>query len=283
MGSDNTAMKKILIFILLIFITSHFQVLNAQDRIIKKSGDEIKCTVKEIGTTEIKYIQEEFNPDILFSIEKKEVKKIIFADGKELEITQEKELQETIEKNSEDIFLIQKKNALKFDFISLASNVFSLTYERCLEPGRSIEFSLGAVGLGFAEKDDDASGLLFRGGYKLMRSPDHYLRGMRYAHILKGPYAKLEFDFASYGIKGYKDVFSGEKEEYTLTKWAFLLVLGSQWVFNDNFLIDIYSGIGIGRNNLEELDWTYPYGFTTLGKRMPLAMSFGVRMGFLIK
>jgi hypothetical protein len=171
---------------------------------------------------------------------------------------------------------------LKIDFISPVNNVLSLTYERCLTPGRTVEFSLGAVGIGIAQKDDNASGILFRGGYKLIRSPDHYIKGMRYAHILKGLYSKFEFDFASYHIEGYKELFS-EREEYTLTKWAILLVLGSQYVFNDNFLIDTYAGFGFGRNNLEELDWTYPYGFTTLDKSMPLAFSMGIRLGFLIK
>jgi len=275
-------MKKLLVFILVLSATSLFNRIVSQDRIVLRSGDEIKCAVKEIGTTEIKYIQEEVSPDVIFSVNKKDVEKVIFADGKLFEINQENELLETVEQNSKDLFLIQKKNALKIDFISPVNNVLSLTYERCLQPGSTVEFSIGAVGIGIAKKEDNASGILFRGGYKLIRSPDHYIKGMRYAHILKGLYSKFEFDFASYRIEGYKELF-GEREEYTLTKWAILLVLGSQYVFNDNFVIDTYTGIGFGRNNLEELDWTFPYGFATLDKSMPLAFSLGVRLGFLIK
>jgi hypothetical protein len=188
-----------------------------------------------------------------------------------------------VEKNSQDLFLIQKKNALKIDFLSLINNVASLTYERCLKPGNSVEFSLGPVGIGFADNKEKASGILFRGGYKLMRNPDFYLKGMRYAHILKGRYVKLEFDFASYGVNGKTDIFVEERQRYTITKWALMLVQGNQWVFNDNFVIDIYSGFGIGRNNQDELDLTYPYGFATLGKGFPLALSGGIRFGFLIK
>lgn len=275
-------MKKKLILVLILVIASFSQMLYSQDRIIKRNGEEIKCSVKEIGTTEIKYIQEEFSPGVTFSVEKKEVEKIVFADGKVLEISMEKELKETVEQNSQDLFLIQKKNALKMDFISLANNVMSLTYERCLNPGRTIEFSLGGVGIGIAKKDDNALGILFRGGYKLIRSPDHYIKGMRYAHILKGTYSKFEFDFASYKIDGY-DYLSGDSKKYTITKWAILLVLGSQYVFNDSFVIDTYAGIGFGRKNPENLDFNTSYGFATLDKEMPLAFSVGIRLGFLIK
>lgn len=131
----------------MVFATAAFYGLDAQDTIVKRNGEEINCIVKEIGTAEIKYVQEEINPDVIFTTEKREVSKIIFADGKILEISQDKELQESVEKNSEDLFLIQKKNVLKLDFISLVNNVMSLTYERCLKPGSTLEFSVGAVGI----------------------------------------------------------------------------------------------------------------------------------------
>jgi hypothetical protein len=251
-----------------------------QDTIFQRKGEIIICKVKEIGISEVKYVRKDYNPDLLFSISKNDIVKIVYADGKVQIFEIQSELAGNIEQNSQDLFQIQKKNAIKFDFISLVNNTFCLTYEGCLKPARTLEFSIGVVGIGFAEKKDMASGILFRGGYKLIRSPDYYLKGMRYAHIMKGPYLKFEFDFASYGIEGYKDLFES-KEKYTLTKWALLMVFGNQWVFNDAFVVDLYSGIGIGKNNLEDLDWTYPYGFTTLGNGFPMALSFGVRCGFL--
>lgn len=253
-----------------------------QDTIFQRNEEIIICKVKEIGILEVKYIRKDYNPDLLFSISKNDIAKIVYADGKIQVFEIQSELTENIEQNSQYLFQIQKKNALKIDFISLAANTLCLTYEKCMKPGKSLEFSLGVIGIGFAEKEDNASGILFRGGYKLIRSPDYYLKGMRYAHIIKGPYLKFELDFASYGIEGYKDLFES-KEKYTLTKWAFLMVFGNQWVFNDAFVVDLYSGIGIGKNNLEDLDWTYPYGFTTLGSGFPMAISLGVRCGFLFK
>lgn len=263
--------------------SSFSSFIQLQDTIFKRNGEKIICAVKEIGTSEIKYINKEYNAELLFSILKNDIEKITYSDGKVQVFEYQPVSNENIEQNSQELFQAQKKNALKFDFISLVNNTFCLTYERCLKPARSLEFSLGVVGFGIAKKDDNASGILFRGGYKLIRSPEFYMKGMRYAHIMKGPYLKLEFDFASYGIEGYKDLFDSEREKYTLTKWGLLMVFGNQWVFNDNFVVDFYTGLGIGKNNMEDLDWTYPYGFTTFGDGFPLAMSMGLRIGFLLK
>lgn len=261
-------------------------ISSKNDSIFRRDGIVILGNVKEIGVTEIKYSNPDFNRDLLFALPKNQIRKIVFSDGKVQEFDVQADLSENMEQNSQELFLIQKKNALKIDFLSLATNTTSLTYERCLKPGSSLEFSLGVVGLGFADMNDNASGILFRGGYKLIRSPEFFMRGMRYAHIMKGPYLKFEFDFASYGVDGEKDmfdIFNSKIEHYNVTKWALMLVVGKQWVFNDNFVTNLYCGAGIGSNNLEELDISYPYGFTTFGDGFPLAFSFGLRLGFLLK
>lgn len=249
------------------------------DSIFTKKGKILTGKVKEIGTSEVKYIQPQMSTDVVYTIAKNDVDRIVFANGQVQKF--ETEL-ETIEGNSEKLFQIQKKNALKLDFLSIAANTLTLTYERCLKPGRSVEFSGGIIGIGVGLKEEDASGVLFRAGYKFAKNPDFYLKEMRYSHILKGAYLKLEFDFASYSVTGHQDFFD-EKERYNNTKWALLLVPGKQWIFGDSFLVDIYSGIGLGNNSLEDLDFTYPYGFATLGEDFPLAFSFGVRMGLLLK
>ena len=258
--------------------------VNPPDTIFKVNAEKIVCNVKEIGTTEIKYTSPEFSSELLFTVENRQVYKIVFADGKVKLIDHQQALNETIGKNSEDLYLKQRKNALKIDFIGLAVNTTSLTYERCLKPGNSIEFSLGAVGLGIADMKENASGILFRGGYKLIRNPDYFLRDMRYAHLLKGRYVKFEFDVASYRVKADRVIFdfNSTTDTYNLTKWALLVVLGNQWVFSDSFLVDFYSGIGIGNNNRNDLDSSYPYGFLTLGSGSRLAFSLGLRIGFLL-
>lgn len=275
-------MKFRIIFLLLLSVAVN--VVNGQDQIVKRNGDIIRAKVKEIGTSEIKYVQEEINKDVLFSIDNVLVDKIIFSDGKEYLIDHQQNNLETTEQNSDDLFLIQRKNALKIDFISPIFNTTSITYERCLKPGGSVEFTLGAIGLGFSSDDDNAAGVLFKGGYKFLRSPDHYLRGMRYAHILKGRYAKMEFDFASFNRDTYEYIAYGSnaKTRGTTTKWALMLVMGSQSVFSDSFVIDTYFGIGIGKSNTNNYDSDFPHGFIASDGDTPIAASAGIRIGFLL-
>jgi hypothetical protein len=254
-----------------------------QDTLVKRNGEKIVCKVKEIGTSEIKYSSPEYNADLLFAIGKNDIDYIVFANGKVQKFDRTAYNDETIEKNSRDLYQNQHKIAVKTDFLSLATNTTSLTFEKCLRPGQSVEFSLGAVGLGFGDLDEKASGILFRGGYKFMRNPDFYMKDMRYAHILKGRYIKLEFDFASYSAKDDYAYDNYNNETDNITKWAALVVFGNQWVFNDSFLIDLYSGIGLGGNNCDGEEYYYPHGFLTVGNESPFAFSFGLRLGFLLK
>ena len=256
-----------------------------QDRIFKIDSTEISCIVKEISSTEIKYIKNDINPGVLFSVDVREVARIVFSDGKVFMLDHQKALTETTEKNTSELFRLQRKNAIKIDFLGLPFNVLAFTYERCTRPGGSVELTLGAIGKGIAKAADfKPEGVVMKGGYKFIRSPDYYLRGMRYAHILRGRYVKLELDYALYSFDSYDYGLSYNPEAKTrkvLSKWGLQVVFGSQYVFNDIFLIGEYAGIGIGSVNRDEPD--FPYGFAAGNSVLPISASCGVRIGFLIR
>jgi hypothetical protein len=266
--------------VLLVFLqTALFISASSQDTIFLHSGKEINCLVKEIGTREIKYANENFSEALLFTVDRKAVRMIAFSDGKIWENDLPPVSPEKLETESEDLYHIQKRNAWKMDFLSLASNTLTLTYERALETGNSIEFSLGYIGVGTANKEDNASGALFKGGYKLIKSFGFFTRDMRYAHILKGQYLKFEFGFANYG---FNDIYGwNEHERLNLSKWAVMTVLGQQWVFSDSFIFDFFSGIGIGRLTMDDWEEDYPYGFFISDNSFPIALSIGIRLGIL--
>jgi hypothetical protein len=271
-------MKNLVLFIIFFFFAASLFGQTDLDSIYTKGGDFILGKVKEIGSSEVRYTQPQSNLDVVYVINRRQIDRIVFSGG---QVQQFDSKLETIEDNSEELFLIQRKNAFKIDFLSIAANMFVFTYERSLKPGRSLEFSGGVIGIGTGLEEEDASGVLFRGGYKFAKNPDFYLKDMRYTHILKGSYIKAEVDFASYSVNGTTN-FLGKTSRYNNTKWAFLVVLGKQWVFDNRFLVDFYSGMGLGDNSLEQMDLTYPYGFATMGDDFPLAFSFGLRLGFLL-
>ena len=161
------------------------------------------------------------------------------------------------------------------------NSVVAFSFEHCIKPGASWEATLGIVGIGF-ENPDDAAGVAVKGRYKFIKSPDFYLQGMRYAHILKGKYVAPELLFATYkGTNKYD--WSGVKETYHRVKIAAVINIGNQWIFNDIFLLDLHFGLGYGYSNSEEFASSYPYVFSVASNDFPLAFSWGFRIGLLIK
>lgn len=68
-------MKSIILYSLL-FITS---ICYCQDLITLRNGDELKCSVKEVGTEEVKYKKNDSGP--LYVLKKSEIFMIKYADG----------------------------------------------------------------------------------------------------------------------------------------------------------------------------------------------------------
>jgi hypothetical protein len=266
-------MKPKVYIISVLLILFSVQIIAAQDRIIKRDGDIIECKVEEIGFEEIKYTLVEYGPDLQFGILKSKVEKIMFEDGKEMLIDHLEFARETTEMNSSDLFLVQRRNAFKMAFLSPLTGVTSFSYERALKPGRSMEFTLSLIGLGF-NNPEDAAGLGLKAGYKFIRSPDHYIQGMRYAHILKGGYVKPEFSFAMYNLRSKNE---------DVVKAALMVNIGKQWVFSDVFLVDLYVSAGYGMTTSRIEDPEYPHDFVVVDPEFPLALDAGFRLGFLIK
>jgi hypothetical protein len=244
--------------------------VQAQDRILTRQGETIECKVQEIGTEEISYTLAEYEHSVSFSILKSRVDRILFENGKEMVIDHAEAAMASAEHNSADLFLVQNRNALKINFLSPLFGHTSFSYERALKPGQSLEAGLGIVGLAF-NNPEDALGLSLQFGYKFIRSPDFYLKDMRYAHILKGGYVKPELVLANYTLR---------QNDSNVTKAALVLNLGKQWVYSDVFLVDFYFGLGYGYSS-GNFD-SAPYGIFVGDGNVPIALQLGLRIGFLM-
>jgi hypothetical protein len=253
--------------------------LMSQDLIIKRSNDTIQCKVKEVGMDEIKYALPDYPDDVVFSLDKDRVQKVIFSNGKELTFKQDM--------IDPDNYADNKKNAWKIDFISPLTGNTTLGFEHSLKPGRSVELSLGIIGAGVNVNDDDAAGVFVKFGYKFIKSPDYYLRGMRYAHILKGGYVRPEFQFGLYStdeyIYDYGYGYSESIKRVDVFTGAFLLNIGKQWVYDNSFLVDFYVGVGYGFDTNKYNYGDYHYGFLLVDEDVPISFSAGLKIGFLSK
>lgn len=246
-----------------------------EDQLIQRDGKIIICKVREIGDDEIKYSAEGIPGDVIMGIDKNKVATIQFADGRELKIADSME-------NSEE-YGKQRKNDIKLNVFLPVSGAYAFGYERSLKPGKSIELELGIISTGKAtDFKMEANGIFFKGGLKLIKSPDFYLKGMRYAHILKGAYIKPELAFSSFTYD--KSLASGlisgssNSNSGSVSKLAVLLNAGKQVVYSNRFVFDWFIGAGYvlggGGNGLRYFAFTGTAGSS-------FTMTGGVRIGIL--
>ncbi len=281
-------MKPIFAFIAFFFIAI---AASAQDTLYKRNGEVVVVKIKEVGLDELKYKLLDYEDGPMISIAKENLIKVVYANGKVEYLSKEMD-------NPEN-YAGQKKNAIKTDFISPLRDNLSFIYERSIRPGRSIEFNLGVVGVGIGTREwDQSSGAFFRVGYKFIKSPDYYMRMMRYSHILKGSYIRPDFILGTYSITRevdnsytnpnppYNIISNKTKTTSDVSYGAIHLSFGQQWVFDNVYLIDLFFGLGyaISESNEGPNDtYTVAYGITGGGSETPFSVSAGLRVGFLFK
>lgn len=287
-------MKKLIhtpkFFLLIAYcLLSTFSV-SAQDTIYKRNKEIIQAKIIEIGLDEIKYKMPNYEDGPTIVIAKDQIWKIVFASG----VTQLM----TPEMFNPETYASQKKNALKTDFLAPMFHHITFIYEHSLKPGQSIEASLGIIGVGYnPDKGVEQTGAFVRFGFKFIKSPDYYLRGMKYAHILKGSYIRPEIIFGSYSENytiqeyTYNGIFGYPSNRVTtindrITYGSLQLSFGKQFIFDDSFLVDYYVGLGyafINHSGIDNNESVHYLGISGGGSESPLSFSGGLRIGFLIK
>lgn len=241
--------------------------INAQDRIYKKNKEIIECTIKEVGSEDVKYHTQDVPDDVLLSISIDKIIKIEFANGKQM----------FFKDNFSDPenYVDQRKNILKISFIESLRGSTSFTLERSLRPGKSIEGSVGIIGLGWDPNNSEGAGGYVGFGIKFLSKPDYQFRKMRYSHILKGFFIKPEVLFSSYKVIPFES--NAAKDKVSVFAAGFVLNLGKQWVFDDSFALELFGGIGYGYKSKTMV----PQYALFIGDETPLSGKIGLRIGFL--
>ncbi|MCF8429740.1 MAG: hypothetical protein K9G64_06365 [Bacteroidia bacterium] len=272
--------------VIFILLMGFFYSAKSQDLIYKKNKEVITAKVIELGIDEIKYkdYNDQNGPTLV--IDKNEIDRIRFESGK---------IQYFGGDNLSN-YANNKKNAIKIDFLSPMFGQTTFGYEHSLKPGASVEFQLGIIGWGvnnYSDYGGRASGAFFRAGYKFITSPDFYLRGMRYTHILKGSYFRPEITYGLCTESNNTINYSSSFKSQDVNFGAVMLNFGKQWVMDDIFIVDYFFGIGYGyksnnsslmsTNPDKNIYWGNSHAFLGPYGDFPFAWTTGLKVGFLIK
>jgi hypothetical protein len=282
----------LLTIVLAFFIISN---TSAQDIIYRTDGTAINATVTEVGDEDIKYVLSSAGNKVVFTLDLAKIEKVVFADGRV------ENFETNIYAPTPQVF--QRKNAMKMSFMGLLYGHTSIHYERRMTPGQSYEISTRIIGLGknrdlnFGLNQDkrNARGLGVAMGYKFIKTPAQYKKGLRPSHLMRGTYLKPTLEGGYYG-ENYIADNSGNNEqtvinfsEPTLKRrnvgyYALMLGIGKQSVFSNRFLVDINFGIGIAGDSAKGNYNTYfhnNFGHARFGEGLGLALSGGLRIGYL--
>jgi hypothetical protein len=244
---------------------------NAQDTIYTKNHQRIICKITSTESSNIVYSQPTLNSNVSYTIDKGYVTKVVFENGNIIEFDiKEKKVQD---------YTTQRKNILKFDYVSTFTGKLCLGYERSLGLQKSFEFNLGIIGLGTDLMEVKPKGAYIQISYKFIKDPDFYLNLNHYAHVLKGFYLKPELSVSMFSRLTYRYSASqysfNDRENYSSA--ALILNFGKQWVIDDRFSISINAGLGYGF----AMEDGYYYSHVTGGPIFPIAASVGTSIGFL--
>ncbi len=265
-------MKKVIILFMGLFILS-IPVLKAQDYIYKKNREVILCKISQVGVKTIKYTQPKYNSGIEFTISKNLVKRIVFASGDTIDLIKDY--------LSPEDYSRQRKDIIKFEFFSPLSGNLTLGYEHSLRLQRSIEASIGIIGLGSNIYYSNARGVFFKLGYKFIRSPEVYFNAKHYSHILKGFFVRPDIMFSYFSYDGSRNGLGGDFNNHIRNdnfSLGLLINVGKQWVLNDQFSVSWNVGVGYAFST--EAGYYYSH-IAPFGNVFPIAFSAGLSVGIL--
>lgn len=276
-------MKKLLFLSLIMFACLS---LSAQDLIVRKNPKaEITCKIVEIGEDLVYYSANLGGEERRFSIDKNNIVYIKFANGEVLKMEDSMFGQNHYQDNT--------NNAIKFNFLAPIMGFSEFDYERSIKPGQSWTAGLGIIGLGFETFGVEAIGVSFSAGYRFYRSPDYYVRNMKYAHLLKGSYimpkiklslinTELEYynyQYDYYNYNGIDPLF--ESREENIASINLMITGGKQWVFANRFLIDLNFGLGYSFSNMNEDSYDYYEVGLLYGVGTHFTYSSSLKIGYL--
>lgn len=203
-------MKKIICSALLICAVINLQAQSpaAQDTLFMQDGKKIPCKIYEINEFEMRArIDGENGPIMVF--DKFKVRKYQLSSGYS-EILMPDEL--LVE--NEHASILKNREVIKVHPFSPAFNHLTIAYEKVIKVGMNLDVQAGYINSDITNRgsantnlglniNSFHSGFYVKPGMKFFIGQDYTIKGMKYAHPLKGSYIKLDL---AYSYLEFQDV-----------------------------------------------------------------------------
>jgi hypothetical protein len=290
---------------------------NSQSDTLYTTGKaKIACKIYEINDYEIKYRRAEALDGPIFVIDKSTVLKYSLSTGFS-EILKADEL--SLENEHKEI--LGNRQVIKIHPFSFAFNHLSVSYEKVIKVGMNLDFEAGYINSTISPNEGVAlsgrinqnpfySGVYVKPGMKFFLGQDFSVKGLKYAHPLKGRYIKLELAYSFVEYQGLeKTVYTGSypnttttlKSDLKTSAYGGFVSYGRQFILGNILTLDYYVGVGFtgqsysftnpaynstayynGYRYYNEISQVYNYHGFLRNPTVGLSFTSGFRIGYII-
>ncbi len=272
-------MKKFGFFFLL--MVAIFAGYSQSDTLYTKSQKKIPCKIAEIGDTELKYKLLNNLDGPLYSIPLSKIYRYTLANGESIEV-----LPDALSIETQHQEILHAKSVLKVHPFSFVNNHISFAYEQIIKMGTNLDVEAGYInnkimpnassGSNFTNSYGDPafqSGFYLKPGIKFMLGQDYTLKGMKYAHPLKGRYFRIDAvlsylnyqdatqtinqTYNSNPVYPYTSTITTTTRNSNINSFAFggMINYGRQFILGNIMTFEYYVGAGVtGQSNSNSND-----------------------------
>jgi hypothetical protein len=256
-------MKRIVLFIAVVLMAK-FAV--AQTDTLFSGKKAIPCKIVEISESEFKYKKAELMDGPTYVIDRSKVTKYTLAGGfSEIVVPDEM----SVEHEHKEI--LGNRSVIKIQPFSLALNYISIGYEKVIRVGTNLDIEAGYMnnamttnsnfygyGINSYNGTPFTYGFYFKPGVKFFLGQDFSVKGLKYAHPLKGRYIKLDLAVSYLNIQnvGYYQYNYNNPYPYYYNSGTLVstdinsiaaggfINYGRQFILGNVLTLDYYVGFG---------------------------------------
>jgi len=258
------AMKNTTVLLSLLFVLFFSSAVLAQngndskpvilDTLVTKKNEITKVTESDF---EYRRTMEADGP--VYTVSRDKIREIRWGNG-----SREMVLADEMDVNQEKAIL-DKRSDIQFHFFSVVTDKLTFTYEHAIKVGTNLEITAGIINnkMGLSVNGSNSGPLTDGGivgvGVKFLLGQDYYVKGMKYAHPLKGRYIKPEILYAGFIQHGvvsgyYPGPYGSVGQPYItdqkINSVAILFNYGRQFILGNILTVGYSVGIGYSINGM---------------------------------
>ncbi len=313
---------KNLIFVSVLVLFSLMGVAQS-DTLFTSTNKKIPCKIYEINEFEIKYRLAQALDGPIYVIDKSTISKYTLSNG-----FTERFIRDEMSLENEHKEILGNRQVIKINPFGFAFDHVTLSYEQVIKVGMNLDIELGYINSGLTNSSAYGTngfqnyngnppytvGAYIKPGVKFFLGQDFSVKGLKYAHPLKGRYIKLDIAISYLNFQNVQSyiavpaiypspyTYSTVSTDLNSVAYGGFINYGRQFILGNILTLDYYFGIGFtgqsssysNPNYLSTLNQNYGYYGDDQAKRVSnyygflrvpsLGLSFttGLRLGFII-